>query len=158
MWIGVISDSYAVLRPEALDVFDGVDYILHCGNIGPDHVLEQLSQRAPVAGVLGPNDSPAEIPFEKTLYRKWQEVGVYVAHRIGEPSRMLHGIKEEMDRLNPEIVLFAKVEGPFNTRINGRLFFNPGPAGKKRSRFPPSVGILEIDGRTARGEIVLLKG
>ena len=37
--IGVISDTHGLLRPEALKALEGVDRILHAGDIGnPDHL------------------------------------------------------------------------------------------------------------------------
>ena len=156
MWIGVISDTNGTLGTSALDIFEGVDYILHCGNIGNAEVLEELSQVAPVSGVLGSSDVLEEYPFTKTLFKKWFDVGIFVTHRLGDPTHLPRNMVEEIDRLDPQVVLFGQARGPFNTRVEGRLFFNPGPAGPKRSRHPRSVGILEIDGRLVRGEVVPL--
>ncbi|AUM73084.1 metallophosphoesterase family protein [Paracoccus jeotgali] len=51
--IGVISDTHGLLRPEALEALEGVDRILHAGDIGdPDH-LGALARIAPVTAVRG---------------------------------------------------------------------------------------------------------
>ena len=157
MWIGVISDTHGTLSHSVLDVFDGVDYILHCGNIGSPEVLEELSQIAPVAGVLGQGDDSDLYPFQKTMLRKWFDVGIYLSHRIGDPTHLSKAIKEELNRLDPQVILFGYIQGAFNNRVEDRLFFNPGPAGRKRSRHQRSVGILEIEGRLVRGEVVALE-
>lgn len=158
MWIGVIGDTNGFLNPLVLDVFSGVDYILHSGDIGHPDVLDGLSLVAPVAGVVGQSDIPENYPFTRTLFRKWFEVGVYVNHRIGDPMDLSKVVRKEIEKVDPQVVIFGHSQEAYNTRIESRLFFNPGAAGKKRSKFPRSVGLLEIDGRTVRGEIVLLDG
>ena len=156
MWIGVISDTHGFLSTPILDIFDGVDYILHCGNIGSPEVVEELSQIAPVTGVLGQADDVEQYPFDKTLFRKWFDVGIYVTHRVGDPTRLTRNIKDEVEKVDPQVVLFGHIQGSFNNRVEDRLFFNPGPAGKRRSKHPRSVGILEIQGRLVRGQVVPL--
>lgn len=156
MWIGVLSDSCGVVPPRVIDLFEGLDFILHCGNIGDPKVLDTLSQLAPISGVLGPLDTAENYPFEVQLFRKWFDIGVYVTHKIGHPTRPVRGVRERLDQLKPEVVLFGRSEGAFNSRIDDRLYFNPGPSGKKRTKYRPSVGILELEGRIVRGEVVPL--
>lgn len=158
MWIGVISDTCGLLNPQALDIFSGVDYILHCGDIGDPTILDTLSQVAPIAGVIGQSDDPGQYPFGRVLFRKWFDVGIYVNHRIGDPMNVMRAVKKEVERLDPQVVLFGHSHEAFNNRIESRLFFNPGGAGRKRPRFPRSVGLLELEGRLVRGEIVPLNG
>ncbi|WP_373947206.1 metallophosphoesterase family protein [Paracoccus marcusii] len=51
--IGVIADTHGLLRPEALEALEGVDRILHAGDIGdPDH-LDALARIAPVTAIRG---------------------------------------------------------------------------------------------------------
>lgn len=158
MWIGVISDTHGVLNPKVLDIFDGVDYILHGGDIGHPSVLEELSQVAPVSGVVGQHDDPEEFPFEKTLFRKWFDVGVYVHHRIGEPGNMRRVPQKDVESLDPQVVIFGHTHEAFNERVDDRLFFNPGPAGRRKMKLPRSIGLIELEGQLVRGEIVPLNG
>jgi hypothetical protein len=53
--IGLISDTHGLLRPEAVDVLRGSDFIVHAGDIG-EGVLEPLATLAPVTAVRGNND------------------------------------------------------------------------------------------------------
>lgn len=156
MLLGVLGDTCGVLPEPVLQIFDGVDYILHCGGIGSPTVLEELSHAAPVAGVVGPSDTHEEYEFDKMLYRRWFETGVLVIHRIGDPRQPTRISAEQIERHDPQIIVFAKSEGPCNEHRDGRLWFNPGPCAKKRSRFRASVGLIEIDGRTIRGQVVPL--
>ena len=156
MWIGVISESCIEIVPEVIEIFDGMDYILHCGGIGDPEILDALSQIAPVAGVIGPGDDPEQYPFERTLFRKWFDVGVYVTNRLGDPARLPASTRSILDELDPQVVLFGQNPGPFNTRIENRLYFNPGNAASRRGRPQCTIGILELEGRLVRGEVIPL--
>ena len=39
MRIGLIADTHNLLRPEALAALQGVDHLLHAGDIGGPHIL-----------------------------------------------------------------------------------------------------------------------
>ena len=156
MWIGVISDTTGELPGNVFDVFDGVDYILHCGMIGDPQTLDDLSQIAPVAGVLSQQDDGELYPFERTLKRQWFDVGIYVCHKIGDPMNLQRSVEKEIEEFEPEVVLFGSGGEAFNNRVESRLFFNPGSAGRRRANQPRSIGLLEIDGHSVRAEIVPL--
>ena len=51
--IGVISDTHGLVRPEVLKAFQGVDLIVHAGDVGGPGVLEALRAVAPVTAVRG---------------------------------------------------------------------------------------------------------
>ena len=46
--IGVISDTHGLYRPEISEIFNGVDYIIHAGDVGGIWVLDKLKEIAPV--------------------------------------------------------------------------------------------------------------
>mgnify|MGYP002832857831 CR=1 FL=1 len=55
MIVGVISDTHGLLRPEAIAALQGVDAILHGGDIGPEQILTDLERIAPVTAILAGN-------------------------------------------------------------------------------------------------------
>ena len=55
--IGVISDTHGLLHAEVERAFEGVELILHAGDIGSAEVLDGLRAIAPVVAVRGNNDS-----------------------------------------------------------------------------------------------------
>lgn len=57
--IGVISDTHGQLRLEALEALEGVDHILHAGDIGKPHHLDVLARIAPATAVRGNIDRGA---------------------------------------------------------------------------------------------------
>lgn len=156
MWIGVISDTCGELDPRVQDVFGGVDYILHCGRIGDPSILDVLSHLAPVAGVIGASDDHNVFPFEKSLFRKWFDVGVYLAHDIGDPLDLSRGVRKDLEVYEPQVLLFGNCADGFNSRIESRLYFSPGAAGPMNGARRRSVGLLEIEGRNTRAEVVPL--
>ena len=77
-----------------------------------------------------------------------------VHHRIGDPTDLHRNTQKAIDAADPQVVLFGSTGEPFNTRIESRLFFNPGAAGRRRPKQPRTVGLLEISGHSVRAEIV----
>src|SRR2546428_417684 len=56
MLIGLIADTHGYLDPRVPPALQGVDLILHAGDIGTYDVLIGLASVAPVTGVVGNND------------------------------------------------------------------------------------------------------
>jgi putative phosphoesterase len=148
--IGVISDTHGLLRPEATDVLEGVNLILHAGDIGKPEVLEVLSGIAPVVAVRGNNDKG-----------EWaEELRESEVVNVGEISiYMLHNLKE-ID-INPSgagfrIVISGHSHKPSIAESNGVLYLNPGSAGPRRFRLPISVAELKVIGNSVRAELIEL--
>src|SRR5260370_35329510 len=54
--VGLIADTYGLMRPESLDALRDSDLIIHCGDVGDSAVLEVLQTLAPVRAISGNND------------------------------------------------------------------------------------------------------
>jgi putative phosphoesterase len=156
MWLGVISNTDGAITPDVTKALHGVDYIVHCGAIGAWEVIEELSKVARVTGVLGPNDDPQAIPFERALAKPFGGATVYVVHKLGDPLDLPQAARRDIQKIDPRVLLFGGT-APFNNRVDGRLFFCPGSAGKKRPRAGRSVGMIEIDSQSVRGELITLE-
>jgi hypothetical protein len=138
--VGVISDTHGLLRPEAIAALRGSDAIVHAGDIGGPHILEQLNAIAPVTAVRGNNDRESwarHLPETAVL-----EVG-------GARLFVIHDLNAL--RIDPKAEGFAVVisghsHQPLSVRRGGVLFFNPGSAGPRRFRLPVSVGTLRLGG------------
>jgi len=136
--IGVISDTHALLRPEAIAALKGVDMILHAGDIGNQQVLDTLNKIAPVVAVRGNNDKG-----------EWaQQLPDWEVVEAGEISiYMLHNLKE-ID-ISPagagfQVVVAGHSHQPSITEQRGVLYVNPGSAGPRRFKLPVTVAHLEI--------------
>ena len=70
MLLGIVSDTHGYMNPRVLELLQGVEHILHAGDIGDAAIIGRLSSIAPVTTVRGNNDrtGPASLfPEEVTL-------------------------------------------------------------------------------------------
>src|SRR5437660_6822686 len=83
--VGLISDTHGLLRPEAVDVLRGSDFIVHAGDIGHAGIVERLTELAPVTAVRGNNDNVAwAAGLRETEVVKVGEVLIYVIHDLAQ--------------------------------------------------------------------------
>jgi hypothetical protein len=159
MKIGVVSDTHGYIEPQLTERLWGVDEILHAGDVGSQEVLDQLRAIAPVQAVRGNVDAAAlELPL--TLVRRYGDVAIHVQHELARPpwtlrdwaqAEHLHGkasgpCRRFLASFPPDcrVVIFGHSHEPGAVILQGRLFFNPGSAGRKRFSLPRCCGLLEI--------------
>ena len=53
MLVGIISDTHSYIDPRAISLLQGVDHILHAGDIGSIDIIQELQNIAPVTPVRG---------------------------------------------------------------------------------------------------------
>lgn len=140
--IGVLSDTHGHLDKQILAHFDGVDHIIHAGDIGLPWLLLELESIAPVTAVLGNNDSGLD--FKETAI---VELGgrKLLVHHIIDPHEPDERIKRRIIRENPDIVIFGHTHKKFCQIISQTLYFNPGYAGKDRTGEERTVAVLSCD-------------
>ena len=145
--IGVISDTHGLLRSEAADALRGVEQIIHAGDIGSAHVLQQLATIAPVTAVRGNNDKgdwATTVAHSEVVAIGSQRL--YVVHDIADfpvdPLAVGCTVAISGHSHKPSIVASA-----------GVLFVNPGSAGPRRFRLPVTVAVVTIDGGEVRAVI-----
>jgi len=150
MKIGVISDTHNYLDPAVARLFEGVDHILHGGDIGLPRILLELGQIAPVTSVAGNTDDPL---FRYPLIEVVTLAGrKFLLHHIVDPRAPAGewGSRWECER--PAGVVFGHTHRPFCETLGGGLFFNPGYAGRSRFRMERSVAILHLEETGIRPE------
>ncbi len=158
MKLGVLSDTHGILHPGVLELFEGVQMILHAGDIGRDGVLAQLKQIAPVMAVRGNMDSAVhftDVPAYRVITAGDRRI--LITHRVGNPRRPPDRLKETLRQVRPDVVVFGHTHRPFNERLDGMLFFNPGSAGKRGHEHPLTVGFLSVEGGDIFGTITPLE-
>ena len=149
--IGVISDTHGLVRPEVLKAFQGVDLIVHAGDVGGPGVLEALRAVAPVAAVRGNVDRGEWArDLKDTKVVEAGESCLYILHNV-----------RELD-LDPATAGFrAVISGhshqPSVKEQDGVLFLNPGSAGPRRFRLPVSVALLRLEGNSLEAKMVELE-
>ena len=159
MKIGVVSDTHGYFDPRLPQLLGGVTEILHAGDVGSPQVLEQLRAIAPVQAVRGNVDAPS-LGLPPTLTRRYDRVEIHMLHALPRPQSVLRDWAkaaplegkqaehcERFLRTFPEecqVVIFGHSHEPCLQLLAGKLFFNPGGAGKKRFSLPRCCGLLEF--------------
>jgi putative phosphoesterase len=150
MFIGVISDTHGLLRPEAVTALRGADRIIHAGDIGDPTILERLSEIAPVTAMRGNVDREAwakNIPETNVL--EVEGVSIYVLH-------ILENLDLKPRSAGIDAVIYGHSHVPKQELKDGVLYFNPGSAGPRRFQLRVTVGKLIVQDGKIRAEIVQL--
>ena len=139
MKIGVISDTHDYLDPKVLELFEGVDHILHAGDVGTAFITFQLEQVAPVTAVFGNTDAGLSLKETEVVELDGRK---YLVHHIVNPRELGDRVQSRIARERPDVVVFGHTHKPFSQMLGGILYFNPGYAGKPRFGAERSVAIL----------------
>ena len=140
--IGVISDTHGMLRTEVLEIFQGVDMIVHAGDVGNMEILKVLEGVAPVTAVSGNMDYGAVTVFLNEVETfEFDGFNFHVRHDLSHMN------------INPavsgiDMVISGHTHIPVLASENGVIYLNPGSAGPERKNKPISLAkVLIQNGR-----------
>jgi putative phosphoesterase len=149
-FVGLISDTHGLLRPEAVAALQGSRLILHAGDVGHGRILAELARIAPVTAVRGNTDvgEMRRLP-EREVVDVGGGVRVCVIH-----------ILDDLD-LDPAAagcaaVIYGHTHEPRVERRGGVWYVNPGSAGPRRFSLPVTVARMYVEPGGVRTEIVEL--
>ena len=148
--IGLISDTHGLVRPEALKALQGVELIVHAGDIGKPEVLDRLQAIAPVAAIKGNNDTA---PWARHIP---EILDVHVNDRT---LRVIHNVRDSESNLSAagiDVVISGHSHKPSVQTRDNVLFVNPGSAGPRRFKLPVTVGLLLLQNADSHAEIIHL--
>jgi len=153
MIIGLISDTHGMVRPAVRSAFAGVDLILHAGDVGGRHVIDELAMMAPVLAVAGNTDVGDETSLPAALDRGVGGLRLHLSHghEVGRPTAEIL-----LARYPADIIVFGHTHRSLVHFDGRRLVVNPGAAGRRRFGIAPTAARLTIDGSDPRVEIVRL--
>lgn len=145
--IGVIADTHGLFRPQIPALFQGVDWILHAGDLGKAEVLEHLRAIAPVTAVRGNVDHGA-----------WADA---IAEReilvlLGRRFLLQHLAPAAPWDGNPDVIVSGHSHRPTINRLAKVLLLNPGSAGPRRFSLPVSVALITIRRTRLDAELIYL--
>jgi hypothetical protein len=141
--IGVISDTHGKLRPQVLTHFEGVDLILHAGDVNGLELLDELGAVAPVRAVWGNTDGMdhrAHLPEVAELEAGDRRIVVVHGHQLGSPTP--EGLAAQWPAA--DVIVYGHTHRPMEVRVGQALVLNPGGAGAARFGIPPTVMVLEL--------------
>jgi putative phosphoesterase len=136
--VGVISDTHGLLRPEAVAALEGVDLIVHAGDIGNPEIIDELREIAPVHAIRGNVDRGLWADeFSPTEIVDLDGQSLYVLHDLNE-------LDLDPAAAGFRVVISGHTHDPKITEERGVLYLNPGSAGPRRFRLPISLAQMRI--------------
>lgn len=146
--IGIVSDTHGFFDPTLERLFEGVDLILHAGDICGEEVLQALERLAPVVAISGNCDKG----YRTSRLPEWRLKefrGIWIL--------LVHNLKNSSKRIlesRPQIVVSGHSHKPHLYEQRGTLFVNPGSSGKRRFRLPRTAGLITLKGQNIDAQIV----
>jgi hypothetical protein len=171
--IGLISDTHIPearreLWPQVFDAFQGVDCILHAGDIHDLIVIDQLSDVAPTFAARGNGDDGsggrAIQPFDDRLREAWLlnlgGLRVGMTHDLPIPEyppnlTLERALKRYFGRTDLDVVIYGDTHVEAIDHLGGALCVNPGSPTYPRNLDTQlgTIGFLEISGGQAEATI-----
>ncbi len=159
--IGILSDTHGWLHPNLFHYLQGVDLILHAGDVGSIDQIDELRSIAPVRAVWGNVDGwdlrhpfPEHDQFEVAGVRFW------LTHIAGRPGRWQRGMGKALAADTPDVFIcghshILQIERV--PELGGMLFLNPGAAGRQGFQQVKTMVRLQIlDGQATQVEVIHL--
>ena len=144
--VGLISDTHGLVRPTVFTALDGVELILHAGDVG-EGVLEELRTIAPVQAVFGNTDPPDTPGLQPAIDLECDGVRIHVSHghELGAPTP-----DKLLAAYSADVIVYGHTHKQLIVNADGRWVVNPGAAGQRRFKLKPSVARMTLDaGRVA---------
>lgn len=151
--IGVISDTHDFLDPAVEKIFQGVNHILHAGDVGDPMIPLELQAIAPVTVVLGNTDLGLAYHETEVVTLAGKK---FLVHHIVNPFEPSDRLAPRLKRDRPDVVVFGHTHKRYSETFNGVLYFNPGYSGKPKLGTERSVAILHVNNGDIRHEFVPL--
>ena len=161
MRVGLITDTHipsaaSGIPTRVAEVFQGVDLILHAGDLYEASVMDELEKTAPVLVSLGDDDplsllEDARVEHEHVLHLEGHTVWL-----VHEPPWM-YSLSSASREEAPEVIVHGHNHDAGVWDSRGVLFVGSGsPTFLNYRRGRGTVGILEIDSAGVRASIVRL--
>ena len=155
MLIGIISDTHGLLRPQVFGALEGVEHIIHAGDVGAVDILTALEAIAPVTAVWGNTDDwdiRGRVPEVARVKLGEIEAAVIHGQQFGTPTPKL----VVASHMGAGLVVFGHSHVPVIERVRGTLVVNPGSAGPKRFNLPTTLALATIEGEKVEARLVQL--
>ncbi|HTO06793.1 MAG TPA: metallophosphoesterase family protein [Myxococcota bacterium] len=149
--VALVSDTHGLVRPSVLRKLEGVDRIVHAGDVGAPAVLEELARIAPVTAIRGNNDQgewAKSLPDTEVV-----EIGsacLYVLHDLAE-------LDLDPAAAGFQVVVSGHSHRPKIERRDGVLYVNPGSIGPRRFSLPIALALLRVRGSELDARLVELE-
>lgn len=147
MLVGLVSDTHGYIDPRLVEALSRCEAIIHAGDVGGTHVLEGLSEIAPVYAVQGNNDLPLGglgLPSQRDI-----ELG-------GAWFHVVHELRQARPSAATTAVVCGHSHRVLNERRDGLLYLNPGAAGVVGFHRELTAMRLQVDSGEIAVEVVTI--
>ena len=159
--ISLLSDTHSVLDERFIPHLKNSDEIWHAGDIGSLDVYDKLTKLSNVKAVYGNIDNhKIRIGLKSELFFKCEGLNIYMTHIGGYPGKYSKGIKEKIEKTNPNIFIcgHSHILKIMNDKKNKLLFLNPGAAGNHGVHKVKTIIKFDIDDKEIKNvKIIELK-
>ncbi len=128
--IGIVSDTHGWVHPFLAEAFEGVECILHAGDIGREEVIEELEEIAPVHAVKGNIDGGDLRFYPEEVVKEIGGKRIGIRHICGSPKSPNKATRAFIKREKLDLLIVGHSHIPVVGRVLGTLWLNPGAAGK----------------------------
>ncbi len=140
--IGLVSDTHGLLRASVVEALEGVDQILHAGDVGTEAVLEGLRAIAPVTAIRGNVDVRgvvASLPATEMVALGQSGLTAYLVHSVRD-------LDIDPAAAGVALVVSGHSHSPSISEKGGVVYCNPGSVGARRFRLPVSMAFGVVRG------------
>ena len=140
------------------EAFEGVDCILHAGDLHVAAVIEELETIAPTFVCMGNGDMDVVHPrLKETWTGAFADLKIGMVHqfptpRRGNSSRLEKKLTKHFDDYDPHIVVYGHTHLAELHTLENRLYINPGSATlpNNQSTRMGTLGCLEVAQNSAQ--------
>ena len=162
MKVGLLADTHMPgsireLWPQVYDAFEGVDHILHAGDLHTLEVVDELGKLAPTRVSRGNGDAGIiDTRIEDTWIMEWEGVRLAMIHHFPTPGKKPEAtieakIERLFDRARPDVIVYGHTHDEAIHVHRDVLLINPGSPTlpQNQSTRMGTIGMLDI----AEGEV-----
>lgn len=157
--IGVLADTHIPVRatcldPKIFELFDGVDLILHAGDLVEEFILDELQALAPVEAVAGNMDHGGlrkKLGMDKII--RLPDLSLGIMHGSGAPWSMPDRAFRSFKDTGVQCIVFGHSHEPFLEEREGILLLNPGSVSDPRRGSTPSCAFLYVKNGSLKGKL-----
>ena len=161
MRVGLITDTHipdiaSVVPSEVAQVFQGVELILHAGDIYDISVIDELEQIAPVLAALGDDDAFRLLQDKRVEMKHVLKLEGHTVWLVHERP-FLYRLTPQQAKETPDVIVHGHSHDAKIWDDNGILFVGSGsPTFLHYRRGLGTVAILDITGEGVEASIVRL--
>jgi len=147
-FVGIVSDTHGLLRPELIEIFQHVDLIIHAGDFDKLKILEKLKTFAPVVAVRGnmdKNNWADSLNFIEAV--EFRDIGFYVLHDLSQ-------LDLDPGAAGFDFVISGHTHLISIEKKDNVTYINPGSAGPQRLNLPVTCVLLRIKGASVEIETI----